>query len=128
MIVIDTSAAVALTTGEPECTVLAKKLAVHPDRSMSPVSYTELVMVLSRSYSQPKAAADKFIADMRIIVLSVDQDQSQQAVYAFLTYGKGRHPAKLNLGDCFSYAAAKVLNAPLLYVGGDFAKTDIKAA
>lgn len=128
MIVIDTSAAVALTTGEPERTVLAKTLAVHPDRAMSAVSYTELVMVLSRSYSQPKAAADKFIADMRIAVLHVDQDQSHHAVHAFLSYGKGRHPAKLNLGDCFSYAAAKALNAPLLYIGGDFAKTDIPAA
>jgi len=45
-----------------------------------------------------------------------------------LTYGKGRHPAQLNLGDCFSYAAAKTLNAPLLYVGADFAKTDIRPA
>ncbi len=128
MIVIDTSAAVALTTGEPERTVLAKTLAVHRDRAMSPVSYTELVMVLSRHYSQPKTAADKFIADMHITVLHVDQDQSHQAVHAFLIYGKGRHPAKLNLGDCFSYAAAKALNAPLLYVGGNFAKTDIRAA
>ncbi len=108
--------------------MLATKLAEHADRAMSPVSYAELVMVLSRSYSQPKAAADKFITDMRINVAPVDKAQSQLAVHAFLTYGKGRHPAKLNLGDCFSYAAAKALDAPLLYVGGDFAKTDICAA
>ena len=47
---------------------------------------------------------------------------------AFLLFGKGRNPARLNLGDCFSYAAAKVVDAPLLFVGGDFAKTDIRAA
>jgi ribonuclease VapC len=47
---------------------------------------------------------------------------------AFLKFGKGRHPARLNLGDCFSYAAAKALNAPLLFVGNDFSKTDISVA
>jgi ribonuclease VapC len=128
VIVIDTSAAVALIVGEPVRKALAEKLAEWPQRVMSPVSYAELVMVLSRSFSQPQLAADSFVRDMNVTITQIDTDQSRFAVHAFLTYGKGRHPAKLNLGDCFSYAAAKALDAPLLFVGKDFSRTDVKRA
>ncbi|HEY5236988.1 MAG TPA: type II toxin-antitoxin system VapC family toxin [Rhizomicrobium sp.] len=128
MIVIDASAAVAILLGEKSREELIKKLSASTEHTMSPISYAELVMALARTYSQPKAAADTFLAETRISIGTIDQEQSRFAVHAFLFYGKGRHPARLNLGDCFSYAAAKALNAPLLYVGDDFSKTDIRTA
>ena len=128
MIVVDTSAAVALILEEAGGDTLAAKLATSPQRVLSPVSYSELIMVLSRTFSQPKVVADEFMRDMRITFLAIDEVHAQLAVRAFLLFGKGRHPARLNLGDCFSYAAAMALDAPLLFVGGDFNKTDIKIA
>ena len=85
-------------------------------------------MVLSRAYPDPQTVIARHIEKAGIAICTVDAAQAEWAQHAFLTFGKGRHPARLNLGDCFSYAAAKALNAPLLYVGGDFSQTDIQAA
>jgi ribonuclease VapC len=128
VIVIDASAAIALLLKETAEKHIAAALAQATDRVMSPTSYLEMVMVLSRIHSQPKAVADAFLRDSQVALLPIDDVQAELAAHAFLFYGKGRHPARLNLSDCFSYAAAKSLNAPLLYIGGDFAKTDIRAA
>lgn len=113
--------------GEPGHVRLAQALAAERDRTMSAVSNVELVMVLSRTYSEPQRVAENFIADMRIGVTALDSKQVQLAMHAFLTYGKGRNPARLNLGDCFSYAVAKAHDAPLLFVGNGFSLTDIRA-
>jgi len=113
---------------EPGWEAIVPKFLADAERVLSPVSSVEMVMVLSRTYSDPKAMADGFLKRANIAVRSIDDEQARWAVQAFLAFGKGRHPARLNLGDCFSYAAAKALNAPLLYVGDDFAKTDIRAA
>ncbi|HWE06267.1 MAG TPA: type II toxin-antitoxin system VapC family toxin [Rhizomicrobium sp.] len=128
MIVVDASAAVALVLAEPVQGALAEKLASSEERAMSPISYSELVMVLSRAHSHPKLIADAFVRDMRVMLLTIDRQQTELAVHAFLLYGKGRHPARLSLGDCFSYAAAKALDSPLLFVGGDFSQTDVLVA
>lgn len=128
MIVIDSSAAVALLMAEPSQDALAQKLAISPDRAMSPVSYAELVMVLSRLHSDPKAVADKFLHELRVKLLTIDPQQTDLAVQAFLRFGKGRHSARLNLGDCFSYAAAKASDSRLLFIGRDFSQTDVTAA
>lgn len=130
MIVVDASAAVALVLGEPTQNVLAAKLSEVSDleRVMSPASYCEFVMALARTYPDPKLVADTFLRDTRVTIFPIDQQQSQLSVHAFLFFGKGRHPARLNLGDCFSYAAAKALNAPLLFVGNDFGQTDVQVA
>jgi ribonuclease VapC len=128
VIVVDASAAVALLLAEPEQENLAEKLAASPERAMSPVSYSELVMVLSRVHPHPKLIADSFMRDMEVTLLTIDQRQTELAVHAFLLFGKGRHPARLNLGDCFSYAAARALDCPLLFVGGDFLRTDVQQA
>jgi ribonuclease VapC len=71
---------------------------------------------------------DAWLRDADIVINPIDARQTELARFAFLVYGKGRHPARLNLGDCFSYAAAKALNAPLLFVGNDFAQTDVRVA
>lgn len=128
MIVVDTSAFVAIALEEPGRKILARKLFGAPERVMSIASLVEATMVLSRIYSDPKSAVEEQLRRGGIVLCSVDTDHARWAQHAFLTYGKGHHPARLNLGDCFSYAAAKALNAPLLYVGGDFDKTDVKAA
>jgi ribonuclease VapC len=128
MIVVDASAVIAMIAKEPAHESVTARLAADNDRFISPVSYVEVVMVLTRSMPDGKLTADAYMSATNISVLPIDADQTQWAVHAHAFYGKGRHAARLNLGDCFSYAAAKALNAPLLYVGDDFAKTDISAA
>jgi ribonuclease VapC len=128
MIVVDTSAIVAIAKQEPGFESLAARLEAAEHRKISPMSAVEAVMVLSNHFTDAPTIVDAYLREAKISLCTVDGEQAAQARFAFLAYGKGRHPAKLNLGDCFSYAAAKVLNAPLLYVGGDFAKTDIRAA
>ncbi len=71
---------------------------------------------------------DELIRDMNLEIVAHDADLARVARDAFLRFGKGRHPARLNCGDCASYALAKTRNVPLLFKGGDFAKTDIVAA
>jgi ribonuclease VapC len=128
VIVVDASAIVAIIAKEPMHERLALVLSAGDEFAISPVSHLEVVMALTRSMPNAKATADTFLDASKVRVISIDSDQVQWAAHAFLQYGKGRHPARLNLGDCFSYAAAKALNAPLLYTGGDFAKTDVRSA
>jgi ribonuclease VapC len=98
------------------------------EKVCSAVTAVEALMVLSRVHSDPRSMLDAYLRLTGIAICAVDEAQSRLAMTAFLLFGKGRDPARLNLGDCFSYAAAKALDAPLLYVGGDFPKTDIRAA
>ena len=128
MIVVDASAIIAVILEEPGWEAIVPRLLSDPERVLSPVSLVETIMVLSRTSSEPNVIADQYLLKANIFVRPVDEDQARLAVHAFLAFGKGRHPARLNLGDCFSYAAAKALNAQLLFVGNDFANTDIRAA
>ena len=128
MIVLDASAVVAILNGEPEREQLMPRLIREADKAISPMSRVEVVMALARKYADPVPTVEAFLERYSVALLPVDALQADWSVRAFLLFGKGRHPARLNLGDCFSYAAAKALNAPLLYIGNDFAKTDIKAA
>jgi ribonuclease VapC len=128
VIVVDASAIVAILTRESGFEALLPKLVADAERRISPISSLELVMALARHYDDPVQQANAYLLQENVLLHPIDAIQTEWAHYAFLTYGKGRHAARLNLGDCFSYAAAKALNAPLLYVGGDFAKTDINTA
>jgi len=128
MIVVDTSAIVAVMLKEPTHERLADVIARADACTISPVTLTEATMVLSRTFRNAKSAIDAYLQDTGIGIGSINAAQAELARDAFLSFGKGRHPARLNIGDCFSYAAAKALNAPLLYVGDDFARTDIRAA
>jgi ribonuclease VapC len=85
-------------------------------------------MVLSRAHPDPKSIADSFLRDMQVKLLTMDEKQTELAVHAFLIFGKGRHPARLNLGDCYSCAAARACDCPLLFVGGDCPRTDVRRA
>ena len=128
MIVVDTSAIVVTMIQEIGYKRIADVIAQADGCTISAVSFVEATMVLSRTLSDPKADLNAYLRGTEISISPLDTDQARLAQNAFLTYGKGRHPARLNFGDCFSYAAARALNAPLLFVGGDFAKTDIRVA
>ncbi len=124
--VIDTSALIAILQDEPERRVLNEAIEAAESCAMSTGSFLETSMVIESRYG-PDGTRDLelFISKARISLASVDADQAYVARDAFRRYGKGRHPAGLNLGDCFAYALAKMLDEPLLFKGNDFALTDI---
>ncbi len=127
--VVDSSAIVAILTEEAGASVLADLLDARPISYCSSVTFVETFMVLSsRIANLSVAGLAAALQTLAIEQLPVDTEQSALASEAFLRFGKGRHPARLNLGDCFSYALAKSLNAPLLYKGSDFIHTDIVSA
>jgi ribonuclease VapC len=126
--VVDTSATVAVLFSEPERDQFLETLALAKSRQMSAVSYMEAGMVLTSHFgNQAEHSLDRFLHKAEITVVPVDLGQAQIALDAFRNFGKGRHPAGLNFGDCFSYALAKSSGEPLLFKGSDFARTDIKA-
>lgn len=129
MIVVDTSAVVAILSQEPEAERIAEILAAAPERVMSAVSHLETAMVLTSRYGPPALdLLDEFTSRAGLAVVPFDRDQADQARAAFLKFGKGRHPAGLNFGDCAAYALSARRGWPLLFKGDDFAKTDLPAA
>ncbi|MGH9392940.1 MAG: type II toxin-antitoxin system VapC family toxin [Terriglobales bacterium] len=126
---IDTSALLAVVWNEPEAQRLAEAVNAAPTRRISTVSWLE-AMLVSESRSGPAAAASVLmtLADLEVEAVAFDQAQMFEAHAAWQRFGKGRHPAALNLGDCCAYAAAVTLGEPLLFKGADFARTDITAA
>ncbi len=128
MIAIDTSALIAIITQEPAKDAILRKIEGQTKRLVSIVTRVETLMGASRIFADCEQKIQKFLRSMDIESAVVDDNHLRWARHAFMTYGKGRHAARLNICDCFSYAAAKVLDAPLLYVGDDFAKTDIRSA
>ncbi len=86
-------------------------------------------MVLGPRFGyDPRPWVEEFLRTYRIDVIAFEYRHYQAASEAYLRYGKGRHPARLNYGDCMAYAGATLLNWPLLYLGGDFALTDVRSA
>ena len=135
MIVIDTSALVAILRDEPEAGRLTARIGDEQfgERWVSVASYVETGAVLAgRDKTQPQSAIrllDDLLADMGIELAILDVQQARFALNARIEFGRGFGArAKLNFGDCFSYALAKAKSAPLLYIGNDFDKTDIVSA
>ena len=129
VVAVDSSAIIAIMLEEKEKSDFLRVLGHSRRNFCSTVTFLECVMVLSTR--APRISLPRFtngLADFAIEQVSVDADHALLAGQAFLRFGKGRHPAKLNMGDCFSYALAKSLNAPLLYKGDDFGQTDIVSA
>ena len=124
--VLDTSAVVAILCGESGCDPLKEAIARDRIRLMSVASALEASMVLENRYGDAGAGElDLVIQRLPIQLRAVDREQVEWARHAFRTYGRGRHRAGLNFGDCFSYALAKSTGEALLYVGDDFATTDV---
>lgn len=125
--VIDTSALVAILQNEPERATFIAAIDSVDKRNLSAVSFVETAMVIESRYgSKGVLELDMLVDKAAINIRSVDLSQAKIARNAFHNFGKGRHPASLNIGDCFTYALAKMLNEPLLFKGEDFSKTDIR--
>ena len=128
-VVVDSSAIIAILRDEPERAAIQSVLDKSTNSLCSLVTFVESFMVVTgRNVGTLPNDHLELISSLGISLVPLDPSQANLAAEAFLRFGKGRHPAKLNLGDCFSYALAKSLQAPLLYKGEDFAKTDIVAA
>lgn len=125
---IDTSAVVACLTGEAERLAFVDLIQTSRQRQMTAVNLLEARLVLTFTKGLPSKAVDDFVADYDIDIIPFDEPLSELAFEAYGRYGKGRHPARLNMGDCAAYALAKARGWPLLYKGDDFSETDIERA
>jgi ribonuclease VapC len=129
VIIIDTSAIMAILRDEPERRVFTNAIEQAEGCLMSAVSFVEASMVLeARNGYDGLRDLDLFLLKAGIALEPVDVEQAKAARAAFSKFGKRRHEANLNFGDCFSYALAKVTGAPLLFKGDDFKQTDIVPA
>lgn len=129
MIVVDTSALLAVLLLEPDAAAYATAIAAEPDRMMSTVSLLEASLVLaSKRGASAVRELDEIVKAAPIRAVPFAADHVAIARDAFMRFGKGRHPAGLNFGDCASYALAKALDARLLFKGDDFSRTDITPA
>jgi ribonuclease VapC len=127
--IIDTSVMLAVLLEEPEAAAFTELLVRTADLRMSTATYVELVNACDRRVGpEAVAKAEQLIERTQIELVAFTVEQAQWARHARLTYGIGRHPAKLNFGDCFAYALAKTTGEQLLFKGDDFSQTDIAAA
>jgi ribonuclease VapC len=127
--VADTSALIAILTDEPERRAFNEAIEAASVRLISAATVLETALVIeSRKGEHGGREFDLFLHRAHFKIVPVDEDQIELARAAFRIYGKGRHPAGLNFGDCFAYALAKQRGEPLLYKGEDFARTDVQMA
>jgi ribonuclease VapC len=123
--VVDTSALVAIALNEPDAAKLEERIADDPVRLISAATVLEATIVLETRLGEAGGREfDLWLHKVGAEVVPVDAEQMEAARRAWRRYGKGRHPAALNFGDCFSYALALTRGEPLLFKGEDFARTD----
>jgi ribonuclease VapC len=126
--VIDSSAFVAIFQAEPERHAFEQALVGAQTLVVAASTYVETTMALSR-HPRSRGWLDSYVAGYDIRIAAIDGPVARLAADAFERYGRGRsHPARLNFGDCLVYGVAKAHDLPLLYKGGDFRLTDIRAA
>lgn len=132
MIFVDASALVAVLNDEPEADDFIAVLETETPKLTSEIAVFEAAAALSRerqvSPQEAEAAVRALLTEADIEMLAITTEIGGMAIEAFQTYGKGRHPARLNLGDCFAYACARSRGARLLYKGDDFPLTDMVSA
>jgi ribonuclease VapC len=129
-VIVDTSAIVAIVLGEAGADRLKQTLARSTSSRMSAPTYVELCAVIHRrGRPEINRNVDRLLAAFGIEIEPFDVDQARVAAQAYRDYGRGSgHPARLNLGDSYSYALAAVTGEPLLYRGEDFGHTDLRSA
>jgi len=124
--VIDTSGLLAILLDEPERRAFNEAIEAAESRAISAANFVEVSIVIeSRLGADGLRDLDTFVERAGIEIAAVDLEQANVARRAFSRFGKGRHPAGLNYGDCFAYALATVRGEPLLYKGEDFPRTAI---
>ncbi|HEX8662818.1 MAG TPA: type II toxin-antitoxin system VapC family toxin [Beijerinckiaceae bacterium] len=127
--VVDSSALVAIFRQENEAPAFITLIDQSEIALISVVTVVETMSVLcGRRIGATREQVERLVAKLGLSAEAVDEPQQKLAIDALLAFGKGRHPAKLNFGDCFAYALAKSRNLPLLFKGDDFARTDIVPA
>jgi len=127
--VIDTSAIVAIAFDEPEAAAFERRIAGDFVRVISAATLLEAAVVIEARLGEAGGSElDLWLHRLGVEIVAVSPDHADLARRAWRRYGKGRHPAGLNFGDCFSYALAAMTQEPLLFKGDDFSKTDIRAA
>ncbi|MEN3111176.1 type II toxin-antitoxin system VapC family toxin [Uliginosibacterium paludis] len=127
--IIDSSALVAILLGEPEAEALAEALACADAPRISAANWLEAMIVITTRLGDAGTQALEELLDAAAIrIEATDPAQAAAAFAAWQRYGKGRHPAGLNFGDCFAYALARQSGEPLLFKGEDFGQTDVVAA
>ena len=129
---IDASALTAMLTDENEARELLARLHQAATRLTSPLAVWEAAIAVARvldlPISEASEAVESYLSLMEIKMVQVPPETARIALDAFDRYGKGRHPARLNFGDCFAYACARHLGEPLMFKGTDFPQTNIEAA
>mgnify|MGYP001244617230 CR=1 FL=1 len=129
---VDASALTAILLREPEADALAARLERARIRKTSPLAVWETALAVARVLDLPPRTASQdvieYLSVAGIELLAVAPETADLAMDAHDRFGKGRHKARLNMGDCFTYACARHFGQPLLYKGDDFAQTDIEAA
>jgi ribonuclease VapC len=127
--IVDSSAIIAILLSEDDAPDYASALERADVRRMSAATFVEAAIV-GDSYAGGSGSRmfDALVRRMGIVIAPVTEEQAHIARQAYADYGKGRHKAGLNFGDCFSYALAKVTGEPLLYKGRDFRHTDVTSA
>jgi ribonuclease VapC len=127
--IVDASAVLAILLGEPEGPQMEDKILMAASPAISPVNYLEAAVRVDSLGSEAKTRKfNELLAQLAIEIAPTNLEQARLARDAYKKYGKGKHPAKLNLGDCFAYALAKARGEPLLFKGDDFRLTDVEAA
>jgi ribonuclease VapC len=126
MIAIDTSVIMAMALGEPEAQQFGSLVRQQPAVIGWPTLLEARMVLTGKGFANAAAIVAQFVALPNVTAMAFDERHYQAAEKAFDRFGKGRHPAGLNMGDCFSYAAASIAKAPLLFKGQDFGQTDLK--
>jgi len=126
MMVVDTSALMAIVRGEPEAEACREAIGAEQEILIAAPNLAEALIVAGGRELHGEMA--RLLSDLAMDVAPVNEAAAYAAVRTYFSWGKGFHKAKLNFGDCFAYALAKEHDCPLLFVGDDFARTDVKRA
>ena len=125
--IVDTSALIAVLLGEPEAAGLAEAMATRPVAISSATLVEARIVVESKTGSRGRRRLEELLETVRAEVVPVDERQAMLATEAYRDYGRGSgSPARLNFGDCFSYALAMARREELLFIGDDFGHTDVR--
>lgn len=127
--ILDSSALISVMLGEAGAEEIERKIREAELLAIGAPTLLETGMVMTAKRGEPgRAVVSSFLDGVDVVVTPFDERHWRAAFAAFIRFGKGRHPAGLNFGDCMTYATARLAELPLLYVGDDFAQTDIQAA
>jgi ribonuclease VapC len=128
-VIVDTSAIVAVVTREPGYEALVDRMAAELEPGIgAPTLVETAIVVMAKLGLAGRSILARLLQETALVVIPFQEEHLSTATEAYVRFGKGRHPAQLNFGDCMTYATARLADEPLLCVGDDFAKTDLALA